>query len=147
VARIHEAVVRYLSVREWPFEERDDLVATPVAGNASNWIAYFVAREADEQLLVYADLPVTVPPDRVGAVAIYLTRANYELAIGNFEMNVEGGQVRFKTSIDVQGAELSDPLIDHLFMANTVSTARYLSGLEAVVAGSDPAEAIAAAEG
>jgi hypothetical protein len=144
--RIGKAVARYLSGRNWPFEENNGLLATPVTGEAGNWMAYFVPREDDEQLLVYARLPVTVPPDRVPAVATYLTLANDGLAIGNFEMAMTEGQVRFKTSIDVGGADLSEPLIDHLFLANIVSADRYLPGLEAVVAGTDPAEAVAAAE-
>jgi hypothetical protein len=147
MARIGDAVARYLAGRDWPFQEIDDLFATPVTGTAGNWMAYFVPREEDEQLLVYSGLRATVPTDRLDAVLNYLTRANFDLAIGNFEANVDDGQVRFKTSIDVAGAELSDPLIDHLFMANVASADRYLPGLEAVIVGTDPAAAIETAEG
>jgi hypothetical protein len=147
VARISDAVAHYLAGRDWPFEEIDDLFATPVTGNAGNWMAYFVPREEDEQLLVYSGLRATVPDGRLDAVVNYLTRANFDLAIGNFEANMDDGQVRFKTSIDVAGSELSDPLIDHLFMANVASADRYLPGLEAVIGGADPAKAIEAAEG
>jgi hypothetical protein len=147
MAGIGMAVARYLSGRNWPFEEDNGLVVTPVTAEAGNWMAYFVPREDDQQLLVYSSLPVTVPPERISAVALYLTLANDGLAIGNFEMSIGEGQVRFKTSIDVAGADLPEPLIDHLFLANLVSANRYLPGLEAVVEGTDPAEAAAAAEG
>jgi len=32
----------------------------------------------------------------------FLTRANYGLNIGNFEMDFQDGEIRFKTAIDVE---------------------------------------------
>ena len=39
-------------------------------------------------------------------MAEFLTRANYGLRIGNFEMDFEDGEVRYKSSVDFEGIEL-----------------------------------------
>jgi len=41
----------------------------------------------------------------------FLTRANYGMMIGNFEMDFTDGEIRYKTSIDVEGDKLSSALI------------------------------------
>lgn len=54
---------------------------------------------------------MNVPEDRRLALAEFLTRANYGLFIGNFEMDWQDGEVRYKTSIDVAGDRLSTALV------------------------------------
>jgi hypothetical protein len=55
------------------------------------------------------------------------------MAIGNFEMDFEDGEVRFKTSIDVEGTELSLELLNPLLYANVLMMDQYLPGLMSVI--------------
>jgi hypothetical protein len=146
MAGIRAAVARYLSAREWPYEDRGDALATPVAGKNVSWIAFFEPREEDDQLLVYSIIPFVVPIERRTEAALYLTRANFGLSIGNFELDLDHGEVRYKTSIDVEGAEILEPLIDHLFLANVLTVDRYLVGLQSVIDGTEAGVAAAEAE-
>jgi hypothetical protein len=143
---IRTAVARYLSRRQWPYEDRGQALATPVAGKNGSWVAFFEIRDADDQLLVYSIIPFDVPEARRTEAALYLTRANFGLAIGNFELDVDDGEVRYKTSIDVEDAQILEALIDHLFLANVVTVDRYLNGLRAVIEGAAADVAVAAAE-
>ena len=52
----------------------------------------------------------------------------------------------YKTSLDVEGAELTAALVDHVLLANIVTTDRYLPGLQAVAGGADPDASIVAVE-
>jgi hypothetical protein len=63
----------------------------------------------------------------------YLARANFSLIIGNFEIDFDSGEVRFKTSIDVEGDELTYALFKPVVYANLFLTERYLPGLQAVL--------------
>jgi hypothetical protein len=146
MAEIGDAVAGYLSQRQWPYEDRGQALATPVAGRNGSWVAFFEIREEDDQLLVYSIMPFDVPEARRTEAALYLTRANFGLAIGNFELDLDDGEVRYKTSIDVEGAQILEPLIDHLFLANVVTVDRYLNGLRAVIEGDEAEVAVAAAE-
>ena len=46
-------------------------------------------------------LPLTADKDHRLAVAEYLTRANFNLRTGNFELNMNDGEIRFKTYVHV----------------------------------------------
>lgn len=139
---LHAAVMDYLSGRNWPYEDHDGVIVTPVLAKSGSWTAIFEIRDDDQVLIVSSLVPVSVPVDRRTDVALYIARANLGLMIGHFEINLDDGEVRFRTSVDVAGAELSEPLIDHLFLANVVGVDRYLDGLRAVIEGTDPAAAI-----
>lgn len=146
MATIAEVVAAYLAARDWPSEEDDGVFAMPVAGEAGAWVAYLDPLDDQQQLLVYSVPDVDVPRARLADVALYLTRANFGLAIGNFEMDLDSGDIRFKTSVDVEGGVLTEAMVDHLVLANVVTTDRYLPGLRAVAQGADPAGAVAEVE-
>ena len=77
----------------------------------------------------------------------FLTRANYGLLIGNFEMDYNDGEVRYKTSIDVEGDRLSKALVKRLVYDNLAVMDRYLPGVLSVIyGGASPTEAIAQVE-
>jgi hypothetical protein len=57
------------------------------------------------------------------------------------------GEIRFKTSIDVEGGTLTDKMIENLLAANCVVVNKYLAGLRSVITGTAPAAAIATIEG
>jgi hypothetical protein len=72
-----------------------------------------------------------------------LTRANFGLNIGNFEMDFSDGEIRYKTSIDVTHDRLTHGLIDPLVEASLVAMDDYLPGIKSVIAGeATPHEAI-----
>ena len=69
------------------------------------------------------------------------------MAIGNFELDFTDGEVRYKTSIDVEGDQLSSVLIKTLVYTNVTMMDEYLPGIKAVIeAGVSPEEAIRAIE-
>ena len=144
---LHTAVVDYLTGRQWPYEDRGEVIVTPVLGRSETWPAFFEIRDEEQQLIVYSLVPVAVPAERRTDVALYIARANYGLAIGNLEIDLDDGEVRFRTSVDVQGVEISEPIIDHLFLANIMGVEQFLAGLLMVVEGADPIAAFEARGG
>lgn len=140
------------------FFESDGWSVDPVPGQSSlrmqfrgksgTWACYAQARERDRQFLFYSVCPVSVPEARRAAVAEYLTRANYGLLIGNFEMDLADGEVRCKTGMDVERTELTDDLVRPAVYANVVTMDKYLPGISSVVYGdASPVEAIAEIDG
>lgn len=51
-------------------------------------------------------LPLTADTDHRLATAEYLTRANFNLRNGNFELNMNDGEIRFKTYVHVGAGAL-----------------------------------------
>lgn len=85
-----------------------------------------------EQVLVHVYYPTIVPVDRRMMVAEFLMRANYGLRLGNFEMDLDDGEVRFKASVDVEGGELTDPMVYNLIRTAVGLSNRYHPGIMAL---------------
>ncbi len=66
-------------------------------------------------------------------MAEFLTRANYGLIIGNFELDFGDGEIRYKTSLDVEGDRLSQASIKQLVYTSVLTMDQYLPGIEAVI--------------
>ncbi len=147
MGRIGDIVANFLVDRNWESTQiTDNVFALSVAGQSNNWTTYLGIREEESQILVHSVLPVRVPPDRIVEVALFLTRANFGLVIGNFELDMDDGEVRFKTSVDLEGVDFTDLVVDHLVLAAIVTSDRYLPGLVAVLAGRDAVSSIEAVE-
>lgn len=101
-----------------------------------------------EQFLFYVMVPTKVPEALRPAVAEFLTRANYGLRIGNFEMDYADGEVRYKSSLDFEGALLTPALIRNAIYPAVQTLDRYMPGLMAVIyGGQTPEDAVRAIEG
>jgi hypothetical protein len=117
-------------------------------GKNGSWVCYAQARDEQRQFLCYSVMESKVPEPKRQAVAEFLTRANYGLWIGNFEMDFSDGEVRFKTSVDVGGGELTTAMVKTLVHTNVLMMDRYLPGIMSVIyGGTAPAEAVAEVEG
>jgi hypothetical protein len=69
------------------------------------------------------------------------------LTVGNFEMNLDSGEVRFKTSVETPEGELTVPIVRALAYANVRAMDRFFPGVLAVVHGGlSPEAALARVE-
>ncbi len=143
-------LMAYFDEDGWLYELRaaDAVLRLPFRGEAGNWVCFAQAREAQAQFVFYSVYPVLVPPARRTAMAELLTRANYGLVLGNFELDFNDGEVRFKTSLDIEGAELIPPLIQACVYANVIMMDQYMPAIVALLAEDlEPAAALALVEG
>ena len=155
---VFDAAVAFLRADGWPIaaeDEQERAVAVTVEGASGRWVC--AAQVADDKplLLFSSVVPAYVPPAAREAVGEYLTRANQGLLAGGFQYDIDEGEVRFVTSLDLTGVDpgpLAESgalpgLIHQVVYANVVTVDRYLSGLMSVVhSGAEPAAAVAAAE-
>ena len=145
-----ETVIEFFEDDDWPFARLDDpaLLSLAFQGDNGRWTCYAQVREDAQEFIFYSLCPVNAPADRRSQMAEFLTRANYGLILGNFEMDFTDGEIRYKTSIDVEGDRLSQSLVKRLVYTNVTLMDKYLPGIIAVVEeGISPAAAIAQVEG
>jgi hypothetical protein len=145
MAGIFNVIVQFFDEDDWPYQvtEPETVVQTQFKGENGQWACFAFAKEEQEQLAFYSICPVRVPEDRRVLMAEFLTRANYNLALGNFEMDFSDGEIRYKTSIDVEGDRLTTALTKHVIYANVMMMDLYLPGVLLVIYGNGtPAEAI-----
>ncbi|MEH1900614.1 MAG: YbjN domain-containing protein [Nostoc sp.] len=139
----------FFKEENWEYLRQDNepILHMGFEGKNGRWSCYAKVRELEQQCAFYSICPITVPNNRYLAMAEFLTRANYSLIVGNFEMNMDDGKIYYKTSLDFEGDRLSLMLIKQLVYSNVEIMDRYLPGIE-VVASSEilPREAIAKVE-
>jgi hypothetical protein len=147
--RIFAALLKFLRRDGWKFTVlKEGIAVLSFRGTAGTWQCFTCVDEAKGWLSFFSIFPANVPSAKRSDVAEYLTRANYGLVIGNFEMDYDDGEVRFKTSIDVEGGELTSVMVENVVRTNLVLMDRYFPGLMGVLYGDrDPADAIEEVEG
>ncbi|MGQ4649280.1 YbjN domain-containing protein [Lyngbya aestuarii] len=147
--RNFEAMVNFFKEDDWPFSQIDGqpVLSMGFEGENGQWICYAKTREQEEQFVFYSVTPFQVAENKRQNVAEFLTRVNYGLIIGNFELNFDNGEVRYKTSINIEENGLNSQLIDQLVYANIVTMDKYLPRLMSVIyADVTPSEAISQVE-
>lgn len=143
MANIHQAVANFLLSDRWAHEAMPGQPVHRVfyQGEHGRLICFAQAREEEQQFIFYAYSPEDVPEERRLLMAEFIARANHGLVLGNLELDFEDGEVRFKTSIDVEGADLTPELIRPVIYANVLTMDQYLPGILAVAQGTATPEA------
>ena len=118
------------------------------AGDHGDVRCYAQIRVDLEQFLFYVVAPVKAPEAMLPAVVEYITRANFGLRIGCFEVDHADGEVRYRSSLDFEHETLTPGLIRNAIYPAVHTMDFYLPGLLAVMYGNKtPKEAIAEIEG
>jgi len=147
---IYDAMENFFKTDDWPATKLENQPAMSMnfQGQNGRWSCYARVEEEKQIILFYSYCPVKAPEEKRPILADFLTRANYGLYIGNFEMDYNDGEVRFKTSLDVEGDELSTALMKRIVYDNVGVMDKYLPGIMTVIyGGASPTEAIAKVEG
>jgi len=115
-----------------------------VAGEHGNYrlVALVDAERSIVRFLIFVE--GRVPELRRREVMEFLTRANYGLLLGNFEIDLADGEVRFKNAIDIEDSPLTYEQYHNMLYVALATMDRYFPGLQRVAQGSaDAAAAIA----
>lgn len=147
---IMEALTAFLDAEDWAcqVDESGSIARMRFRGTAGEWnVTARVVGAGRDQLVVHSLPGPVVPEGRRIAAAEIVARLNEGLVRGNWELDMDSGIVRFKTSADCQDRAPSRARLGSLLFTNMVMTNRYLPALHAVVfGGRDAAEAVAEVE-
>ncbi len=143
-------VAAHCTRRGWRFSALPNRPVIKVNYNVGGvrWSAFVKAEEHDSYVVVRAVHPEPIAPEHRAAVMEFITRVNFGILVGNFELDLVDGELRFKTSLQLNGGELTDAMVGGLFDANNSLYPRYRRYLLDVIEGtSNPEEAFVEAEG
>jgi hypothetical protein len=119
-----------LEIQEWPFQSLDETtLKIDIDGKVANWVVLIKVLEEIGQLLIYSISSNKAPQPQRNAVQEFLTRANFGLRIGNFEFNIDTGEIRFKTSLQFAGETLAPEMIEQCLLINMFTMEKYLPGI------------------
>lgn len=115
--------------------------------NGGEWVCYAQAYEDEQVFVFYSVLPTQVEASRRMLIAELLTRINFGLKLGNFELDLADGEVRYKTSVMLENAAWENAVIRPVVFYNLSMMDRYWPALQALLNNtSSPQEALALIE-
>ncbi len=148
---IMTAVKQFLVTDEWspqPVESDPNIMMMGFNGDNGEWTCYAKVLEENQQFIFYSVLPNKAAENVRDNVAKFVTLANWGMTLGNFEMDYRDGEIRFKTSIDVEGGELTETMIKNVIYINVMTMDKYLQGVNKVLYNdADPQAVITEIEG
>jgi hypothetical protein len=125
---IFEEMSKFFTQDGWQYTKikGEPILHLIFSGENAQWNCYAKAREKQQQMVFYSICPVKVPENKRLAMAEFITKANFDTIVGNFEMDFNDGEIRCKTSIHVEGDRLSFALIKNLVYANVSMMDEYV---------------------
>src|SRR5580765_93372 len=128
----------------WPFSDvrGAPVLLSELSGILGRWKFYAQVVEEQDLILLYSVCPFRVPEERRAEVSEFLTRANYGLAAGNFELDFADGEVRYKTALQRHVDGLDAAALKRAVRANGIAMETYLPGVGAVITGTAPVPAL-----
>jgi hypothetical protein len=145
---LSDVVEQFFEGEGWPIEAliQGELYETSFEGDSGAWPVHVHVYDGDSRVVLVSTWTGLVDDERRAAMAELCNRANFGLAVGNFELDHDTGEVRFRTSIDVEHAELTPALVRNLAVANMITFDQYLPAIEGVAGGSPAELAVRAVE-
>jgi len=99
--------------------------------------------KGDPIFQVVGHVPVKVPVGSRPSIAEAITRANYNVKLGRFEMDFKDGELRFYVAHLISNGKLSDEVIERMIKTTLVMLNHYLPAFMSVIYGNElPEEAI-----
>jgi hypothetical protein len=128
----------------WPFSDvrGAPVLLSELSGILGRWKFYAQVVEEHDLILLYSVCPFRVPEKRRSEVSEFLTRANYGLVAGNFELDFADGEVRYKTALQRHVDGLDAATLKRAVRANGIAMETYLPGVGAVITGTAPVPAL-----
>jgi hypothetical protein len=123
---MNEIVEGYLNGKEIPYERvAEGLLRITFTGMNGSWIVLIRTDEEKRICIVYSVYPELVLEEHRTGMAVFLIEENYDLEIGSFELDTTDGELRYRTSIDVEQGRLTRELFGRLITTNVVIMDHY----------------------
>lgn len=119
----------------------DTVLQTAFKGDNGEWDCLAVVLDTSDHFLFYSIIGDRVPESASAQIALFLHRANHGLNIGNFEFDMNQGEIRFKTSVQIKPDQFTHELFQSLVHHNVLVVDEYLPGIRSVIDASMSAEA------
>jgi hypothetical protein len=149
-SQLFEAMRRFFEEDEWKFVqvEEQPILRLGCTGENGEWTCYAQMKEEPGRFIFYSVLSAKAPENKRLPLAEFLTRANYGMILGNFELDFGDGEIRYKTSAYVEDFQPSKDFFHTLVYTNLLVMDKYLPGIMSVIyAGMNPEQAIAHVSG
>jgi len=149
-ATLYSTIAAFMDEAKRPYqgEAASGILTTEIIGDDGSWRVYIQITDDDEtrRVVIHAQLPARIPDSNRVNVAELLTRINYDLIVGNFELGLDDGEVLFKTTLDLADGQLTQAMFERMYMLNGQIMNQYFPQILSVGYGGGEQENDAAAD-
>ncbi len=137
-AEIAKAISSFLAEDDWRFsfdEQKGRFSFSVSIASAIKKIFYDVLVHEDS-FTVYAVSPIgpdEKDKEQMTAAMEFICRANYGLRNGNFELDMNDGEIRYKSFVDCEGASPSKEIVKNSIYVPAAMFKRYSEGITAIL--------------
>jgi len=97
---LQERIESFLQLKGLKYEHADEqIIRLRFSSRGGSWTGLIYLAESEGFCAIYSVMPDPIPEPSRQAVALALMNANYDLSGGNYEMDEEDGEVRFRTTV------------------------------------------------
>ena len=139
---VYDALREFLARAPWALDEhpQEQWLRFVTAGRNSEWLVYAFAIDRPRRVVIRSLLEPPLKEDVREQGALLATRINERLDYGSFEVDLDEGSVRFRTSLDLGHAPLDPRLLEPLLAANLATTDEWQPAWLAAANGASAAE-------
>ena len=127
-------VIDYLDSVEFSYDlfEGESALQVIFQGDNGEWICCAYVDEEIKQLCFYSVIPFSISQQQRMNIAEFITRANYGMAAGHFELDFDDGELRYKTSTEFEENHVAKTIIHRMFYVNVFTMDYYLPLITAI---------------
>lgn len=118
---------------EFDFDNKNEIIKLEIRGINTDFHSFLLVDEEQESLLCNTHIKHKIPLSKRLEVCDFMCRVNYELAIGNFEMDMDNGEIRYRTYLDLADAKPSRDQIVNIVWNGVLGFDTYYPGLMKLV--------------
>lgn len=125
-------LVRFLVDEGWGFSRISGQEALNIdfQGSHLRWMCYARYLPESRYLLFYSYYPFSIPKEQLPFAVEFITQANFNMVNGNFEIDMDQGQIRYKTSLWVEKMSASQEAFRQLIFTNVNIADDYFPGIQ-----------------
>jgi len=137
---LHEQMLEFLTAEGLDYERHDDERAARIVhqGDTVEWACIAQVWEEPRVFAFYSVSPLRPLPAHLARTAELVHRLNLGMLAGNFEIDLDDGELRLKTMVGFgPNGAWSDELARVVVYTNLAAMNHYLPALLAVITGAD----------
>jgi hypothetical protein len=133
-----------LNTRQYKYQEfDDDSIFMVVRGPLGAYSLFLTTDEKREVVRVTGSYGAAIPEPRRRAIGEAVSRANMLLGVGNFDLDFDDGELRFRNSVDVEGGLFTARMADNLLGCTLYNLDRYADAFMRIAFGEiEPLDAL-----
>lgn len=140
-----DKIIQFLHSKDWRFQEvpGESILFFGMEGKNGRFQCVVDIKQEKNWLLLFSICELKAPEDKRKDVAELLTRLNNGRVLGNFELDFDDGEIKYKTSLDFEDMELGLKAIENIVMSNIITMDACLPAIAAVLLNNEePIEAV-----